>query len=189
MMLTLSESEARDASELTLKQDAFRMHCLQVVSASRLPDAMIGAGFIRNMIWDALHHYTVASPLNDVDVVYFDKTDTSRDTEQEYEHRLAKHCPDVNWEVRNQARMHHYHNDAEYSDTGDGIKRWVELQTCVGVHLSGKQISWFAPYGLAENWKGEIRINPQFPRPTVYEERIKQKQWTERWPELTVIWP
>ncbi|WP_223857953.1 nucleotidyltransferase family protein [Salinimonas profundi] len=188
-MPVLPEQDALLMSEQTLRQDIFRMACLRAVASLELPDAMIGAGFIRNMIWDALHQYSVASPLNDIDVVYFDKADTSRATEQDYEQRLAAMYPAANWEVRNQARMHTCHNDVAYQDTSDGIRRWVELPTCVGVKLCGDQLRWFAPYGLRENWKGEIRINPEFPRPAVFTQRVAKKDWLSRWPHLTVVQP
>ena len=46
--------------------------CLEAVSSLWLPDWYIAAGFLRNAIWDALHAKSVRTPLNDIDVIYYD---------------------------------------------------------------------------------------------------------------------
>ena len=57
--------------EAMLRRDKQRMRLLQAVRALQLPDCFIAAGFVRNMVWDALHDYPL-TPLNDVDVIYYD---------------------------------------------------------------------------------------------------------------------
>ena len=54
-----------------IRDDPLRWHILGLVRALRLPDGWIGAGFVRNAVWDTLHGR--ASPLSgDVDVLWFD---------------------------------------------------------------------------------------------------------------------
>ena len=54
---------------------------LRAVEELRLPDCWIGAGFVRNAVWDALHGRTPdCGLLNDVDVVFLDRADFQRDT-------------------------------------------------------------------------------------------------------------
>lgn len=55
-----------------IQADPERMPLLKTVAALALPDCYIAAGFVRNMVWDYLHDYD-ATPLNDVDVVFFDR--------------------------------------------------------------------------------------------------------------------
>jgi hypothetical protein len=80
---------------------------LSQVESLDLPDGWIGAGFIRNAVWDVLHGYPIdASRLNDVDVIYFDPADAGEDRDAVLERKLKASAPDVPWQVRNQARMH-----------------------------------------------------------------------------------
>jgi uncharacterized protein len=59
-----------------IQRDAWRMECLEAVESLGLPDWYIAAGFLRNAIWDALHDKSERTPLNDVDVVYYDGGDS-----------------------------------------------------------------------------------------------------------------
>ena len=63
-----------------LLNDTFRMNCLRAAREIALPDWYLGAGFLRNAIWDHLHQKHEMTPLNDVDLVYFDP---ENDPEQE----------------------------------------------------------------------------------------------------------
>ncbi|MBY7768161.1 nucleotidyltransferase family protein [Vibrio fluvialis] len=170
-----------------LRHDDLRMRCLRVVQSLNMPDCYLGAGFLRNAIWDSLHDKRKMTPLNDVDVVYFDRDDCSLDTEQQWQHRLSHLMPEIHWEVRNQARMHLKQGHAPYVSCGDGIARWVEVQTCVGVRLEADDhLNFFAPFGLEENWSLRVSMNPDFPQPEVFRRRIADKHWLTLWPELRV---
>jgi hypothetical protein len=68
------------ATAKLLKQDEFRLRCLQAAWSLHLPDWYLGAGFLRNAIWDHLHQHSQATPLNDIDLVYFDAKDLSETT-------------------------------------------------------------------------------------------------------------
>ncbi|MCE7629125.1 nucleotidyltransferase family protein, partial [Vibrio fluvialis] len=69
----------------------------------------------------------------------------------------------------------------------DGIARWVEVQTCVGVRLEADDhLNFFAPFGLEENWSLRVSMNPDFPQPEVFRRRIADKHWLTLWPELRV---
>ena len=164
------------------------MACLEAARTLKLPDWYLGAGFLRNAIWDHLHGKTSMTPLNDVDVVYFDAEDTSLETETEAEASLRRLLPDVEWEVRNQARMHARHGHKPYSSTTEGISKWVEVPTCVGVRLESDQSFRFtAPFGIDENWSLKVRINPDNSRPVIFQQRIAEKQWLKLWPKLQIL--
>lgn len=47
------------------------MRLLIIVADLKLPDGLIAAGFVRNLVWDHLHGKN-ATPLNDVDVIFYD---------------------------------------------------------------------------------------------------------------------
>src|SRR5688572_467422 len=98
------------------------MDVLRLVESLNLPDWWIGAGFVRSKVWDHLHGYKTRTPLPDIDVIYFDRTDfeqeeVNKDTtriERKYEEKLQKLFPSVKWGVTNQARMHFFHETNPY---------------------------------------------------------------------------
>ncbi len=181
-----SERTLAAAACSILRCDPWRMRCLRAVRSLCLNDAYIAAGFVRNAIWDAQHDYWPPTPLNDVDVVYFDR-DTALSEESRIQSSLVKAVPDASWEVKNQARMHSKHGHAPYTDTKDAIARWIEAPTCVGARLAEDDaIEIVAPFGLASCFSLRVSINPQFPRIDIYQQRLASKQWQKRWPQLSI---
>jgi hypothetical protein len=173
-----------------IRQDEWRMACLQVVASLRLPDWYIAAGFLRNAIWDVQHGRKIPAPLNDVDVVYFDAMDCTTATEEQIKSELHRLLPEAPWEVRNQARMYLRNGHALYCDTAHAIAHWVETPTCIGIRLQSEgQFQIVAPFGLEENWSCRVTPNPQIsPPPVLYNTRIRQKRWQEIWPKLQITW-
>ncbi|MEF1187336.1 nucleotidyltransferase family protein, partial [Vibrio sinaloensis] len=43
------------------------MAILRLVSTFNLPQGCVAAGFVRNLVWDTLHHHTNSTSLNDID--------------------------------------------------------------------------------------------------------------------------
>ena len=178
------------ATAKLLLQDEFRLRCLKAACSLQLPDWYLGAGFLRNAIWDHQHQHKITTPLNDIDLVYFDKQDVRESTEHSYAAALSALVPEVCWEVKNQARMHLRHQHAPYQRSSDGIQYWVEVPTCVAVRLEPDgQLQFYATFGLAENWSLDVKINPLDPRPALFQQRIQEKGWLTRWPKLRVVGP
>ncbi len=174
-----------------IQSDGWMMKCLQAVDSLRLPDWYIAAGFLRNAIWDALHAKSVRTPLNDVDVVYYDLGDRGTALEVEIESVLGARCPAVKWEARNQARMHLRNGHAPYRDSEHAIAHWIETPTCVGVRIGrDRRLEIAAPYGIAENWSLRVTPNPRIRYPAaLFNQRVREKRWLEHWPKLEVEWP
>jgi hypothetical protein len=194
------------------------MRCLRALRALDLPQGYIGAGFVRNAIWDELHARATPTPLNDIDVIYFsgeisppqriasaDNTLESvpqpqayspnstavkpglKAQEQAIERELARMVPQANWQVKNQARMHVAHAHAPYQNCHDAISYWIERETCVAVRLlANDDLDILAPFGLEANFAGTISINPKYPRPEVFKQRLASKNWLTVWPLLKV---
>lgn len=183
--ITLSQ---RRYIERILTLDTYRMDCLTALRALNLPQGYIGAGFLRNAIWDAQHEYKVHTPLNDVDVIYFDADDLSVASECAIKATLEQQLPTVPWQVKNQARMHIQHNHAPYTSCEDAISMWIERETCVAVRMSQEgAFEFLAPFGLSQNMAGTISINPKIPRPEVLSKRVATKKWLELWPQLRLV--
>jgi hypothetical protein len=102
----LREAHLRACTEALLRADHPRMDCLRAARELALPDWALGAGFVRNLIWDHLHDKAEPTPLNDIDLIYLDSADPTGLKEADHEAWLAARMPGQQWEVRNQARMH-----------------------------------------------------------------------------------
>nr|WP_232442200.1 nucleotidyltransferase family protein [Burkholderia ubonensis] len=57
----------------------------------------IGAGAIRNLVWDSLHGYVTPARPADVDLAYFDPSDLSSIRDAEIQRSLTAQCPEIPW--------------------------------------------------------------------------------------------
>src|SRR4051812_31760057 len=65
--------------ETIVRGDAWVMRVLEIVRDAGLPDAWVGAGMIRDLVWGELYGDGFRpGELNDVDVAFFDPRDLSR---------------------------------------------------------------------------------------------------------------
>ena len=162
---------------------------LRQVHSLGMPDCWIGAGFIRNAVWDRLHGRPVGRLLGDVDVLWFAPDKAGPAEDQRLEATLRSLEPAVAWSVKNQARMHLRNGDAPYASTSDAMRFWPETATAVAVRQAergGFEIA--APFGLADLFGLVLRPTPRFAgeRRPAYLERMKAKGWLETWPLLRV---
>jgi hypothetical protein len=176
-----------------LWKDAHAMAQLAALRTLALPDAWIGAGFVRNRVWDTLIGRATRGAQDDVDVVYYDDGDPDGDRERDIEAKLAALIPDVLWQARNQRRMHLYRakGDQPYRDTEDSLRYWLETPTAVAARLTGQErIELLAPYGLDDLLNLTCRPTPAgLRRADDYRERLASKGWRQRWPEATFLEP
>ncbi|MBB3021416.1 hypothetical protein FHR70_004512 [Microvirga lupini] len=158
------------------------------VESIRLPDAWIGAGFIRNAVWDILHGRTIdVARLADVDVLFFEPKDTSKEREAEIERRLRILAPGIPWSVKNQARMHLRNGDAPYRNTFDAVAHWAETATAIAARAVKGRVEVMTPYGVDDLLNLIVRPTPVFGHKIdVYRERVRAKDWPARWPKLTI---
>ncbi len=173
-----------------LAADAWRMACLEALAEVDLPDAWIGAGFLRSLVWDRLHGFAEPTPLDDVDVVYFDPAAGAED-EPAIEAQLRALLPEVPWSVRNQARMHERNGDLPYRDTEDALRHWLETPTAVAARLEpGGKVALLAPFGLDDLFAMLLRPTPHArsrpDRLEAYRLRLHEKAWTTTWPDARV---
>lgn len=180
-----------------INNDSWMMEILKIVKTLNLPDWYIGAGFIRSKIWDTLHGYSKRTLLPDVDVIYFDNTDftpeeaSNESTKAEilYEKKLIKLMPKVEWSVTNQARMHLFHDTTPYKSSEEALAEWVETATCVGIKLNNSNhLILSAPRGVDDLVNLILRPISNTPdKVTLFNQRIKNKKWLEKWPKLKVM--
>jgi uncharacterized protein len=179
----------QDIIDLVTNND-FMMKALKVAKSANLPNWYIGAGFMRNTVWDAQHGYDLERNYNDIDIGYFD----SKNVSEEQDEKLSKNLKNelnVSWEVVNQAYAHKYNNVPPYKSAIDGLAHWVETATSVAATLDdNNQVKIIAPWGVEDLLNLKLRLVPYHIGNKYYEDlfkkRIKDKRWIERWPRLKI---
>ncbi|MDP4086327.1 MAG: nucleotidyltransferase family protein [Bacillota bacterium] len=174
-----------------IKSDAWMMLILKTVKTLNLPDWWICAGFVRSKIWDLLHGFEGRTPLPDIDVIYFDTKNTDEITEKRLEEKLKVLMSNVPWSVKNQARMHIKSNMSPYSSSIDGISKFPETVTALGVKLDNKNnVILTAPWGVQDVLNLEVKPTPYFcktkERMEIYKMRVTNKNWKAVWPKLKI---
>lgn len=171
--------------------DVWMMHVLRIVKSLVLPDWCVCAGFVRSKVWDHLHGFHYPSLLSDVDVAYFDASNTSEAVEKEYEKILCGLDASVPWSVKNQARMHLKGGNEPYVSTTDGLSKFPEVCTAIGVYLdSSDEVRLVTPYGIYDLVNMIVRPTPHYisnDRSRIYLQRLTTKRWDLTWNRLKVI--
>ncbi|WP_145203571.1 nucleotidyltransferase family protein [Sphingobium sp. B2] len=169
-------------------QEPLRRHALELVASLALPDCWIGAGFVRDTIWDHLHGRSVAMPTGDVDIVWFDRAHNNSAHDRAIEKVLQARTPTIEWSVKNQARMHLRNGDAPYESVGDAMRFWPETATAIAVRLSGNDLEINAPLGLNDLFQLRLRPTPCFAsvKRGIFEQRVADKGWLSRYPRVRI---
>lgn len=175
-----------DDIRVMLAKDASFMTMLSTVVVLGLPDCWIGAGAVRNRIWDCLHGLGPrCSEETDVDVIFHDEADVSVEREAAFEKLLSGQMTGLDWQVRNQARMHLGNGDAAYRDCADAMRHWPETATAIAARLENGRIELLAPFGFDDVLDLVVRPTPAFlNKQDLFRARQAAKNWRARWPLL-----
>jgi hypothetical protein len=149
------------------------------VREATLPDAWVGAGVIRDLVWGQLYGRGFdPADVNDVDVAYFD-------------------ADDLSWQARNQAAVHTWYALKFGGDpveplrsVADAVATWPETATALAVRLDpADHVVVCAPLGLTDLLSGIWRRNPRRVSLDVSLARLARHKPAERWPGVQVIPP
>lgn len=169
------------------------MRALVAARQVNAPDWLIGAGAVRNAVWDRLHDYETRSELADIDLVFFDPQDLSRRREEQVRGLLEAALPGEPWDAKNQAAVHLWYEQKfgyavePLSSTEAAVGTWPETATCVGLRLGcDDRILVVAPFGLGDLLGLVWRRNPARVSVEEYERRLASRRIIERWPRVTV---
>ena len=171
------------------------MDAMRHVRVLGLPNWCIGAGAVRNLVWDAAHGKPLqAHAESDVDVAYFDPADTRSERDLALQEQLKTTCPQLDWEVTNQAGVHHWYAERfgfavpPLRSLEEALSTWPETATAVGVCLdAADQLHVVAPLGLADLFSLTVRHNPTRVSAETYRQRLASKRYQARWPKLQVL--
>ncbi|MCA3277110.1 MAG: nucleotidyltransferase family protein [Roseomonas sp.] len=181
----------RDAADIAdlIAHNPRMMRCLAVLAAHGPAGAWIGAGFVRNAVWDHLSGQdTEANPPADLDVVFHDQINATTERDSVFEAALHIASPDLPWSVRNQARMHERNGHRPYRDVADAMAHWPETATAIAARLGPQGVEILAPFGVTDVLEMIIRLTPAFrTKPEIPLARLEAKGWRARWPRLRLV--
>jgi len=171
-----------------IQSDKWMMDVLREAERLNLPEWMIGAGFLRNKVWDHLHGIKRnIADTNDIDLVYLDAEKISEESDYALSEKMSG-ALGLRWEIKNQAYMHTRHNHQPYKSTAEGISHWVETPTCVAVTLNKGEPKIIAPHGIDDLVNLIIRPTPTRTADlALFYKRIEEKEWLSKWPKLKVV--
>ena len=205
---------ARELAQSVLAEP-WLVSALDAVAASGLPDAWIGAGVIRDVVWGQLHDGFDPALVRDVDVVFFDPGDLSRARDEAAQRRLGE-LAGRPWEASNQAAVHTWFHEyfggppvPPFASVHEAVATWPETATCVAIRRAAGDpapgdpapgdpapgdpasggLEVCAPHGLADLIGRTWRRNPGRVSLATSRERLARQRVSARWPDVTIIAP
>lgn len=181
----------RRAAELEaiLRSSQWFEGVLRAARACAAPEWVVGAGVVRDLVWDG--QAFDPARVKDVDVAFLDAEDLSRERDQAVERRLAALLPGVRWDAKNQAAVHTWYEQRfgvpvePLASIEEAVATWPETATSVAVRLlDDDRLQVIAPFGLDDLLDGVWRHNPRRATLTEYRRRLATKQ---RWPAVRAI--
>lgn len=153
-----------------------------------LPNAWLVAGCLFQTVWNIQSGRAPGAGIKDYDLFYFDGSDLSESGEQKAQAHANAVLTDlqITVEVANQARVHLWyprHFGRPYpglSSSEEGIKRFLVLETCVGVRPD----ACHAPFGLHGIYAGTLTPNPLTPYAELFTEKVAS--YRARWPHTSI---
>ena len=193
----LTHDAQREALEAIIRSTPLLMEVLKGLREDVLPDHLLVAGAIYNLVWNRLTGRPDLSGINDIDVFYFDASDLSWDAEDVVIKRLDArfaHLP-LPVQVRNQARVHLWFPQkfgtpfSPLTSSAEMMERYASKTHSVGVRLEADDaMTILAPFGLDHIFSMRIVPNPVLDNKKAHEAKAARAQ--SMWPEVTVLpWP
>ena len=192
--MTLNEQIAKVISIIQENQQLMKI--LDYISSIGLPNYYVAAGCVFQTIWNKLDGKDLNYGIKDIDVIYYNAENLSRDTDLKYQELINDYCKkqkyDYEIDVANEARMHIWKKEkfgidtAPYLSSEDAIDKWVATTHAIGVTKDDSGIRIYAPYGLSDIFNKVIRpIKHEYNTKEMYEG--KAKSWNERFTGLKII--
>jgi len=158
-----------------------------------LPEGLLVAGALYNMVWNRLTGRPALADVADIDVFYFDPSDLSYEAEDVVIRRLEgrfAHLP-LPVQVRTQARVHLWFEGkfggsfTPLSSAAEMLGRYASKTHAVGARLAGAEIELVAPFGLDDVFSFRVVPNHVLDNRATHEKKAARLKAV--WPEVTVV--
>jgi hypothetical protein len=193
----LSDDAQRDELERMIRSSPLLMEVLVGLREDGLPDHLLVAGAIYNLVWNRLTERPDLTGINDIDVFYYDASDIGWDAEDVVIKRLGTrfaHLP-IPVQVRNQARVHLWFPQKfgtafePLTSSAEMLGRYASKTHSVGARLEADDtLTIVAPFGLDDIFSFRVTPNPVLANKKAHEAKAARAK--SMWPEVTVLpWP
>jgi hypothetical protein len=189
-----SDAVQRAALERIIRTSPLLMEVLDGIAADGLPEGMLVAGAIYNLVWNRLTDRPDLHGINDLDVFYYDAADLSYEAEDAVIRRLDARFAGLPLpvQVRNQARVHLWFGQkfgvdfAPLGSAAEMLGRYASKTHSVAARLEPDgTMSILAPFGLDDIFSFRITPNPVLANRPAHE--AKGARAKSVWPEVTVL--
>ncbi len=170
-----------------IKKQDFIMKILHVARDLNIPNWYLGAGTIRNTIWDILSFGKIVHRPTDIDIPFFDANNTNTDYEKNFETLAQAIIPEyAKWEIKNNARS--INGRPPQTSVENAISLWPETATTVSIRLlpDNSIKIFYAETGLDDLFNMIVRPTKNAEK-EVFEKRYNEKRWLEQWPNLRIV--
>ena len=179
-----------------IKQNSDLMNILNYIEELKLPNYYIAAGSVFQTIWNYYDNKPLNSGIKDIDIIYYDSDNLSKDIEFDLENKIIEHFKSIGlnyeFDVHNEARMHLWKKENEnkdinqYKNSEDAIDKWIATVHAIGITKENNKIKVYAPYGLSDIFSKTIRpIKHKYNSKEIYDK--KAESWKNRFNDLNII--
>lgn len=187
-------SEQNEEFISIIKQNKDLMLILDYIESLNLPNFYIAAGAVFQTIWNYYDNKPLNYNIKDIDIIYYDSNNLSKEDEKKLESNISQYFKDMNYEfdVHNEARMHLWKKENEnrnidqYKNSEDAIDQWIATVHAIGITKKNNKIEVYAPYGLSDIFSKTIRpIKHKANSKELYNK--KATAWKNRFDNLNII--
>lgn len=153
-----------------LKQNNDLMTILEYIFELELPNFYIAAGSIFQTIWNYYDNKPLNFGIKDIDIIYYDSSNISKESEKELEDKIINHFKELGlnyeFDVHNEARMHLWKKNNEnkdinqYRNSEDAIDQWIATVHLTGATITERVLSLKCPsdisHGCTLNGKSRV---------------------------------
>jgi hypothetical protein len=159
-----------------------------------MPNWFLGAGCIAQTVWNAAHGFEPSFGIKDYDLVYYDSSDLSSESENDYAAKAARLFRDLDIaiDVKNEARVHLWYEQhfgykiAPYESVEHAISTWPTTATTVAITTgTDGSLRLCAPFGLNDLVGLIVRPNKTQITKQIYQKKIGR--WIGLWPCLQIL--
>lgn len=190
----LDDAAQRAALEDIVRSSPLLMEVLAGLDDDTLPDHLLVAGAIYNLVWNRLTGRPDLTGINDIDVFYFDDSDLSYEAEDVVIQRLARRFAKLPLpvQVRNQARVHLWFPQkfgipfTPLGSSSEMLSLYASKTHSVGIRFEPDDtLRIVAPFGLDDIFSFRIVPNRVLMNKPAHEAKAARAKSV--WPELTVV--
>lgn len=173
-----------------LRRNKYVWEIISTAEKLKLPNWYVGAGCLAQTVWNYFHGFEPDKFISDIDLVYFDDTNMSYESENEIINRVKNHYSrfPIPLDIKNQARIHlwypeHFGYPIEpYLSVEEAIDTFPTTSTSIGIKTFRGQLNLYAPYGLEDLFKLVVKPNKKQITEEIY--KTKVIKWKKYWPKL-----